>query len=183
MLVRDYLEKGRSLAERIPYSFIALAFRIAVADVFWRSGQTKVNGFSIREEILSVPRGVQSTAAPAGSGGLSQHHRRARFSDPAVRRACLAVVRTWAIRHDDGDPAVRGAGRLARTHPVALAADADHRPRPRRDLARSSDLERSRPGAGVRPRLIFRSQQKPSDQRSAAFRCRCTSAIGSREQR
>ena len=29
MLVRDTLEKGRSLAERIPYSFIALASRIA----------------------------------------------------------------------------------------------------------------------------------------------------------
>ena len=56
MLVRDYLEKGRSLAECIPYSFIALASRIAVADVFWRSGQTKVNGFSIREETFYLFR-------------------------------------------------------------------------------------------------------------------------------
>ena len=56
MLVRDYLEKGRSLAERIPYSFIALASRIAVADVFWCSGQTKVNGFSIREETFYLFR-------------------------------------------------------------------------------------------------------------------------------
>ena len=56
MLVRDYLEKGRSLAERIPHSFIALASRIAVADVFWRSGQTKVSGFSIREETFYLFR-------------------------------------------------------------------------------------------------------------------------------
>ena len=56
MLVRDTLEKGRSLAERIPYSFIALASRIAVADVFWRSGQTKVSGFSIREETFYLFR-------------------------------------------------------------------------------------------------------------------------------
>ncbi len=56
MLVRDYLEKGRTLAERIPYSFIALASRIAVADVFWRSGQTKVNGLSIREETFYLFR-------------------------------------------------------------------------------------------------------------------------------
>ncbi len=56
MLIRDYLEKGRSLAERIPYSFIAFASRIAVADVFWRSGQTKVNGFSIREETFYLFR-------------------------------------------------------------------------------------------------------------------------------
>jgi putative oxidoreductase len=56
MIARGYLEKGRSLAERIPYSVIALASRFAVADVFWRSGQTKVNGFSIREETFYLFR-------------------------------------------------------------------------------------------------------------------------------
>ena len=56
MLVRETLEKGRSLAERIPTGAIALASRIAVADVFWRSGQTKVNGFSIREETFYLFR-------------------------------------------------------------------------------------------------------------------------------
>ena len=56
MLVRDTLEKGRNLAERIPFSFIALASRVAVADVFWRSGQTKVSGFSIREETFYLFR-------------------------------------------------------------------------------------------------------------------------------
>ena len=56
MLARDILEKGRDLAERIPYGVIALAARIAVADVFWRSGQTKVNGFSIREETFYLFR-------------------------------------------------------------------------------------------------------------------------------
>jgi putative oxidoreductase len=53
---REYLEKGRNLAERIPYSVIALASRFAVADVFWRFGQTKVNGFSIREETFYLFR-------------------------------------------------------------------------------------------------------------------------------
>jgi len=56
MSVRDYLQKGRNLAERIPYSMIALASRLAVADVFWRSGRTKVNGFSIREETFYLFR-------------------------------------------------------------------------------------------------------------------------------
>ena len=56
MLVRDYLEKGRDIAERIPYSAIALLSRFAVADVFWRSGQTKVHGFSIREETFYLFR-------------------------------------------------------------------------------------------------------------------------------
>jgi putative oxidoreductase len=41
----DWLEAGRRLAERIPYSLIALVARLAVANVFWRSGQTKVEGF------------------------------------------------------------------------------------------------------------------------------------------
>ena len=56
MSMRDYLEKGRDLAERVPYSAIALASRFAVADVFWRSGRTKVNGFSIREETFYLFR-------------------------------------------------------------------------------------------------------------------------------
>jgi putative oxidoreductase len=39
------LEAGRSLAERIPQSFLSLVARVAVANVFWTSGQTKVDGF------------------------------------------------------------------------------------------------------------------------------------------
>ena len=39
------LEAGRSLAARIPQSFISLVARVAVANVFWTSGQTKVDGF------------------------------------------------------------------------------------------------------------------------------------------
>jgi putative oxidoreductase len=50
------LETGRALAEKIPYSVVALAARIAVAGVFWRSGQTKVSGFSIREETFFLFR-------------------------------------------------------------------------------------------------------------------------------
>jgi putative oxidoreductase len=56
MLIQDVLEKGRDWAERIPYSVIALMSRVAVADVFWRSAQTKVNGFSIREETFYLFR-------------------------------------------------------------------------------------------------------------------------------
>jgi putative oxidoreductase len=56
MRAREYLEKGRDLAERIPDGFIALIARFAIADVFWRSGQTKVSGFSIREETFYLFR-------------------------------------------------------------------------------------------------------------------------------
>jgi putative oxidoreductase len=52
MQARQLLEAGRSLAERIPESLILLVARLAIANVFWRSGQTKVNGFHIREETF-----------------------------------------------------------------------------------------------------------------------------------
>lgn len=56
MQIFELMEKGRALAERVPYSVIALASRIAVADIFWRSGRTKVSGFSIREETFYLFR-------------------------------------------------------------------------------------------------------------------------------
>jgi putative oxidoreductase len=56
MLPKIFIESGRALAERIPYSFVALLTRLAVAGVFWRSGRTKVSGFSIREETFFLFR-------------------------------------------------------------------------------------------------------------------------------
>lgn len=53
MSLIQVLEAGRSLAERIPYSLVALVARFGVASVFWRSGQTKVEGFHIREATFS----------------------------------------------------------------------------------------------------------------------------------
>lgn len=52
----ELLERGRTMAERVPYSVVALAARFAVASVFWRSGQTKVSGLSIREETFVLFR-------------------------------------------------------------------------------------------------------------------------------
>ena len=56
MHAHDLLEKGRDLAERIPQSLILLTARIAIANVFWRSAQTKINGLSIREETFFLFR-------------------------------------------------------------------------------------------------------------------------------
>jgi putative oxidoreductase len=56
MSPHQLLEAGRALAERIPYSAVALASRFALASVFWRSAQTKVSGFSIREETFFLFR-------------------------------------------------------------------------------------------------------------------------------
>lgn len=41
----NLLETGRQLAERIPYSLVALIARLSVASVFWRSGLTKVDDY------------------------------------------------------------------------------------------------------------------------------------------
>ena len=56
MSLIELLSNGRALAERIPYSAVALLSRLAVASVFWRSGQTKVSGFHIREETFVLFR-------------------------------------------------------------------------------------------------------------------------------
>ncbi|ARP97873.1 DoxX family protein [Pseudorhodoplanes sinuspersici] len=56
MHVFKWLDKSRSLVDRIPTSLILLTARLAVANVFWRSGQTKVNGLSIREETFFLFR-------------------------------------------------------------------------------------------------------------------------------
>ena len=52
MQARAMLEAARNLAERIPDGLIQLVNRIAIANIFWRSGQTKVTGFHIREETF-----------------------------------------------------------------------------------------------------------------------------------
>lgn len=51
-----YLEHGRALARRIPFSALALASRLAIAATFWRSAQTKVSGFQLREETFVLFR-------------------------------------------------------------------------------------------------------------------------------
>jgi putative oxidoreductase len=49
MSLATLLDKGRGAAELIPHSLLALVARLAVANVFWRSGQTKVDGFAIKD--------------------------------------------------------------------------------------------------------------------------------------
>ena len=45
--VRGLLHRTRALCERIPHSLIAFVGRFSVAAVFWKSGQTKVEGLAI----------------------------------------------------------------------------------------------------------------------------------------
>lgn len=58
--VRQVIERASALLGRIPDTLIALIARFSIAGVFWRSGQTKIDGLSIDlingEFSLGLPR-------------------------------------------------------------------------------------------------------------------------------
>jgi len=56
MKIRRLAQCAIGQLEKIPYALIALIARIAVADVFWRSGQTKVDGWQITETTFDLFR-------------------------------------------------------------------------------------------------------------------------------
>jgi putative oxidoreductase len=43
-------------ADRIPFAILALIVRLGIADVFWRSGQTKVSGWRVTETTFQLLR-------------------------------------------------------------------------------------------------------------------------------
>jgi hypothetical protein len=146
---RTVAEYGHALAERVPYGLVALVSRFAVASVFWRSGQTKVHGFHIREETFVLFReAYKGSLAPARRSGIRLHDGRARFSGIARYGPCLAALRLWPVVHDDGDTAVRLSERLARSHSVDRHSPDHHRARPWSNLSRSSLVGSRRRNAG-----------------------------------
>ncbi|RDV03464.1 DoxX family protein [Undibacter mobilis] len=50
------VKRAISLMEAIPYWVVALITRIAIAGVFWQSGQTKVDGFHVTESAIELFR-------------------------------------------------------------------------------------------------------------------------------
>jgi putative oxidoreductase len=56
MSFKQTLDKAVGILEKIPHSAIALLARVAAADVFWRSGQTKVDGWQITETTFALFR-------------------------------------------------------------------------------------------------------------------------------
>ncbi len=44
------------LAERIPAWLLGLVIRVGIADVFWRSGQTKVSGWHVTDSTIQLFR-------------------------------------------------------------------------------------------------------------------------------
>ena len=56
MSIKNSVICARNWLEKVPYALLALVARIAVADVFWRSGQTKVDGWQITESTFDLFR-------------------------------------------------------------------------------------------------------------------------------
>jgi putative oxidoreductase len=56
MLIQNLRDRAVAVADAIPYSLVALTARIAVGGVFWRSGQTKLDGFGIADSTFYLFR-------------------------------------------------------------------------------------------------------------------------------
>ena len=56
MTLKSLAFSAIDLVERIPYSPIGLLSRLAIADVFWRSGQTKVDGWQVTQTTIDLFR-------------------------------------------------------------------------------------------------------------------------------
>jgi putative oxidoreductase len=102
------LETGGSLAERIPYSLVALVSRFAVTSVFWRSGQTKAHGVMIKDETFVLFRDEYKVPLlpPDVAAYISTTFEHL-LSRAARRRLRLAAVAARTVRDDDGHPAFR----------------------------------------------------------------------------
>lgn len=50
------IERPIAAMQAIPYGFVALITRISIAAVFWRSGQTKVEGFHVTDSAIDLFR-------------------------------------------------------------------------------------------------------------------------------
>jgi putative oxidoreductase len=56
MTLKSLAFSAIDLVERIPGSAIALVSRLAIADVFWRSGETKVDGWDVTQTTIDLFR-------------------------------------------------------------------------------------------------------------------------------
>ena len=56
MFMRYLTERAVALADAVPDSFVSLLARVAVGGVFWRSGQTKIEGLHIKDSTFFLFR-------------------------------------------------------------------------------------------------------------------------------
>ncbi len=56
MRLTRYVQSAVQVADRIPSSIVGLIVRLGIADVFWRSGQTKVSGWHVTDSAIQLFR-------------------------------------------------------------------------------------------------------------------------------
>jgi putative oxidoreductase len=56
MSIKTLAERGTALADLIPDSIVSLMARVAAGSVFWRSGQTKIEGLHIKDSTFFLFR-------------------------------------------------------------------------------------------------------------------------------
>jgi putative oxidoreductase len=56
MFMKSLADRGIVLAEAVPESLVSLTARIAVGGVFWRSGQTKIEGLHLKDSTFFLFR-------------------------------------------------------------------------------------------------------------------------------
>jgi putative oxidoreductase len=52
MSIKTLADRGIALADKIPDSLVSLMARVAAGSVFWRSGQTKIEGLQIKDSTF-----------------------------------------------------------------------------------------------------------------------------------
>ena len=56
MFIKALADRGIALTDAVPDSLVSLVARLAVGGVFWRSGQTKIEGFHIKDSTFFLFR-------------------------------------------------------------------------------------------------------------------------------
>ena len=73
-----YILSAAQLADRIPSALLGLIIRVGIANVFWRSGETKVSGWRVTDSTIQLFRDeykvpLLSPEAAANLAALQEH--------------------------------------------------------------------------------------------------------------
>ena len=118
-----------------PSAILGLIIRLGIADVFWRSGQTKVDGWHVTDTTVQLFRDeykvpLLSPEVAATLAAVQEHL----FLFSPDYRTCVAIVRARAFRYDGSNRAFRISVELARSSALGRLPSLRDYPRPRRDL-------------------------------------------------
>ena len=122
MTLKSLAFSAIDLVERIPGSAVGLVSRFAIADVFWRSGETKVDGWQVTQSTIDLFREeYQVPLLPPEVAAYMAAIQEHLFSVLLVIGLASRLSALGLVRHDHGDPAVRLSGKLAGSLALVVA--------------------------------------------------------------